>query len=115
MNDAVRHYDELLAAHYSWMVGTPFEEKAAEQKSLLIELGISPGAHGAALDLGAGPGYQSAALADLGFSPVIAVDTSKTLLDELAARKGSRAIETLHGDLRDISRYAAGESAEIIV
>ena len=30
MNDAIRHYDELLAAHYSWMVGMPFEEKAAE-------------------------------------------------------------------------------------
>ena len=32
MNDAIRHYDELLAAHYSWMVGVPFEEKVAEQK-----------------------------------------------------------------------------------
>ena len=115
MNDAVRHYDELLAAHYSWMVGQPFEEKAAEQKSLLVELGIEAGAHGRAIDLGAGPGYQSAALADLGFSPVIAVDTSKALLDELIAQKGARAIESLHGDLRHLSRYAAAESAEVIV
>lgn len=115
MNDAIRHYDALLAAHYSWMVGVPFEEKVAEQKALLLELGLAAGRHGAAIDLGAGPGYQSAALADLGFSPVIAIDTSKTLLDELSAQKGLRAIETLHGDLCHLSRYAAAESAEAIV
>ena len=115
MNDAIRHYDELLAAHYSWMVGVPFEEKAAEQKALLIELGLAAGHHGTAIDLGAGPGYQSAALADLGFSPVIAVDTSKTLLAELAIQKGARAIETLHGDLRHLARYVPEQSAEAIV
>lgn len=115
MNDAARHYDELLAEHYSWMVGVPFEQKAAEQKALLAELGLTPGQYGTAIDLGAGPGYQSAALADLGFSPVIAIDTSKKLLDELSAQKGSRVIECLHGDVRHLSRYAAGESAEAIV
>src|ERR1043165_7675836 len=103
MNDAVRHYSELLAEHYSWMVGVPFEQEAAEQKALLAELGLTPGQYGTAIDLGAGPGYQSAALADLGFSPVIAIDTSKKLLDELAAQKGLRAIECLHGDVRHLS------------
>ena len=87
MNDAIRHYDQLLAEHYSWMVGAPFERKAAEQKALLTELGIGQGAHGLAIDLGCGPGYQSAALADLGFSRVIAIDASQTLLDELSANK----------------------------
>ncbi|HXS06938.1 MAG TPA: class I SAM-dependent methyltransferase [Rhizomicrobium sp.] len=115
MNDAVRHYDELLAAHYSWMVGVPFEEKVAEQKALLEELGFAAGQHGRAIDLGAGPGYQSAALAELGYSPVIAIDTSKALLDELSSQKGTRAIETLYGDLRHLSRYTPGESAEAIV
>ena len=115
MNDAVRHYDELLAAHYSWMVGVPFEEKAAEQKALLIELGLQAGRYGTAIDLGAGPGYQSAALADLGYAPVIAIDTSKALLAELAAQKGPRAIETLHGDVCHLSRYAPNESADAIV
>ena len=115
MNDAIRHYDELLAQHYSWMVGVPFEQKAAEQKALLIELGFAAGRHGTAIDLGAGPGYQSAALADLGYSPVIAIDTSKRLLDELNDQKGARAIEILHGDLRHLARYAPGESAEAIV
>ena len=115
MNDAIRHYDELLAGHYSWMVGVPFEEKAAEQKALLTELGLSPGRHGRAIDLGAGPGYQSAALADLGYAPVIAIDTSKALLEELAAQKGARAIETVHGDVCHLSGYAPDESADAIV
>lgn len=115
VNDAIRHYDELLARHYSWMVGVPFETKTEQQKKLLEMLGVTAGRHGSAIDLGAGPGYQSAALADLGFSPVIAIDTSKTLLEELSAQRGARAIETLHGDLRHLSRYAASESAEAIV
>jgi len=115
MNDVLRHYDELLAAHYSWMVGVPFEEKVADQKALLEELGLTAGEHGGAIDLGEGPGYQSAALADLGYAPVIAIDTSKALLQELAGQKGRRAIETLHGDLRHLSRYVPDESAEAIV
>jgi SAM-dependent methyltransferase len=105
MNDAIRHYDELLAEHYSWMVGMPFEQKTAEQKTLLTELGFANGQHGAAIDLGCGPGYQAAALADLGFSPVIAIDTSKTLLDELAAYKGTRPVQPVLADLRQLARH----------
>lgn len=115
MNDAIRHYDELLAEHYSWMVGMPFEEKAAEQKALLIELGLGAGRHGTAIDLGCGPGYQSAALADLGFSRVIGVDTSQALLDELAAQKGRRPIEPVLGDMRAFSRHVAPASADAVV
>src|ERR1700753_222448 len=104
MTDAIRHYDELLAEHYSWMVAMPFEQKAAEQKALLTELGLVVGKHGAAIDLGSGPGYQAAALADLGFAPVIAIDTSKTLLDELAAYRGARPIRPVLADLRQFSQ-----------
>jgi SAM-dependent methyltransferase len=115
MNDAIRHYDELLAEHYSWMVGVPFEEKTAEQKTLLAELGLGAGRHGAAIDLGCGPGYQSAALADLGFSPVIAIDTSQVLLDELTAQKGPRPIRPVHDDLRGFIRHAPPGGAGAIV
>lgn len=115
MKDAIRHYDDLLARHYSWMVGLPFEEKTAEQKALLLELGLGAGRYGTAVDLGAGPGYQSAALADLGFSRVIAIDTSKTLLEELQVHKGARAIEAVHGDLRQMPRHVAAGGADAIV
>lgn len=115
MNDAIRHYDQLLAEHYSWMVGVPFEQKVAEQKALLTELGIGQGAHGLAIDLGSGPGYQSAALADLGFSRVIAIDASQTLLDELSRDKGARPIEPMRDDIRRLSRHAGTGKVEAIV
>jgi hypothetical protein len=66
MSDVTRHYDTLLAQHYSWMTGVPFDIKVAEQRTLLEVLGMA-GRSGVALDLGCGPGYQSAALAQLGF------------------------------------------------
>lgn len=40
MNQVTRHYDDLLAAHYSWMNGLQLNEKVAEQKALLVELGL---------------------------------------------------------------------------
>lgn len=115
MNDAIRHYDELLAEHYSWMVGVPFEEKAAEQKALLTELGLHGGKNGTAIDLGSGPGYQSAALADLGYRRVIAIDTSQALLDELSAQKGTRPIEPLFADMRRFADHVEPGSVDAIV
>lgn len=115
MNDAIRHYDELLAEHYSWMVGVPFEQKTAEQKALLEELGLKPGRHGTAVDLGAGPGYQSAALADLGYDRVIAIDTSKALLDELEAQKGVRPIQPLFADMCRFADHVRPGSIDAIV
>jgi SAM-dependent methyltransferase len=96
------HYQQLLSEHYVWMFGVPFEEKVAEQKALLDRvLGElqPPIERGPALDLGSGPGFQSIALAQLGFSPVIAVDTSAELLAELKTRSGSYAIETRNADI----------------
>jgi len=53
--------------------------------------------------LGCGSGFQSIALADLGFQ-VTAIDLSQRLLRELAERKGERAIVPLQGDICDILR-----------
>ncbi|MGO4716599.1 class I SAM-dependent methyltransferase [Bradyrhizobium sp. 2TAF24] len=116
MTDTVtRHYDSLLAEHYTWMFGLPFAAKVAEQRDTLAALGVGAGAHGTAIDLGCGPGFQSLALADLGFQRVIAVDTSQALLHELDAHKGDRPVETVLADLRDVDRLAAPGSVETIV
>jgi SAM-dependent methyltransferase len=116
MIDAVaRHYEQLLAKHYTWMVGMPFDAKVAEQRALLQTLGLEPGQHGAAIDLGCGPGFQAVALAELGFSRVLAVDMSQTLLDELAAHKGDLPIELVHADLCRLPLLAAPRSLEAIV
>lgn len=99
------HYDRLLAAHYSWMAGGDIAAVADGQERLLSQLGIQTTAVDAiAVDLGCGPGSQSIALARLGFASVIAVDTSRPLLDELtelADRTGhGAAVRPVHADLR---------------
>jgi hypothetical protein len=114
MSDVTAHYDKLLAEHYSWMVGVPFDTKVAEQQALLERLGTA-GRFGLAVDLGCGPGFQSVALANLGFSPVVAVDTCQALLDELTAHAGDLAIKPERADMRSFTQLIAPGSAAIIV
>ncbi len=102
MSAVTDHYQQLLSEHYVWMFGVPFEEKVAEQKAILERVMSTlqpPLPHGLALDLGSGPGFQSIALAQLGFSPIVAVDTSPELLAELKTRSSSYAIEIRNADV----------------
>ncbi len=118
MSNVAKHYDQLLGEHYIWMFGIPFEQKVAEQKALLDPVVRTlPEARrsGAAIDLGSGPGFQSIALAELGYSPVIAVDSSSKLLAELQSRKGTDAIETREDDITRLDSVALPESASVIV
>ncbi len=109
------HYRTLLAEHYTWMVGMPFADKVAEQRDLLRRLGVAPGPRGMAVDLGCGPGFQSIALAELGFRRILAIDTSEALLGELAQRKGAWPIETVNADLRDSARFVGQGQADAIL
>jgi len=118
MSNVAKHYDELLAEHYVWMFGIPFEQKIAEQKALLDKVvSTLPEARrsGAAIDLGSGPGFQTIALAELGYSPVIAVDSCSKLLAELQSRKGTHAIETKEADITRLDSVALPASASVIV
>jgi SAM-dependent methyltransferase len=115
MGNVADHYESLLAAHYTWMFGVPFADKVAEQQALLARFGAAPRDTGIAIDLGCGSGFQAVALADLGFSRVLAVDTSRTLLDELAARRGGRPIETIEADLRALPDLVDPGRADAVV
>lgn len=121
MTTPSEHYDRLLAAHYTWMLGSDIQANARDQAELLRGLGIRPEAHGdVAVDLGSGPGPQTLALAHLGFSSVTAVDTSRTLLDELAGHAETAgvadAVRTVHADLVEaLPRVAAPAGASAIV
>jgi SAM-dependent methyltransferase len=111
MNTAKDHYDQQLASIYSWMAGAP-EAAIKRNQDLLRQLGINS-SQGLAIDLGAGPGFQSIPLAELGFS-VIAVDFCEALLSELRDRAGNLPIRTIHDNILNFSKYVE-EQAQVIV
>jgi len=107
------HYDLVLGEHYSRMFGD-FDAKVAEQRALLERLGVAASQGGAtAVDLGCGSGFQSIALARLGFR-VMAIDFSQALLAELRDRARGLAVEAVAGDIRDVVRLVAAP-VELVV
>jgi SAM-dependent methyltransferase len=118
MSTVNEHYERLLSQHYTWMFGVSFEDRVSEQKSFLSRtlapLHYTPEA-ALAVDMGCGPGFQTIALAQLGFSPVIAVDTSSELLDELRSHVGSLPVRIEKADLRDLPAIVQTGQATVIV
>ncbi len=119
MSRVERHYSELLAKHYTWMFGTSFEAKVGEQKGILEDaLSDGPG-RGLAVDLGSGPGFQAIALAEMGYSPVVAMDTSAELLEELQTHKKGLDVRVIHGDILRVGDFVGARKelglAEVMV
>jgi SAM-dependent methyltransferase len=94
---AIEHYRTFLADHYTWMSG-PYADKVAHQHNLLARSGVAPLTTGKALDLGCGPGSESIALAQLGFS-ITAIDANAQLLEELSQHAADLPIRTVQHDL----------------
>jgi SAM-dependent methyltransferase len=117
MSSAADHYANLLAPYYTWMFGVPFADKVAEQQAVLSkafsDTAFTPS--GQAIDLGSGPGFQSFALANLGFTSVLAVDSSSTLLHELDSHLAHQPVRTALADIRDLPKLTAPGSASAIV
>jgi SAM-dependent methyltransferase len=118
MSTVPEHYEDLLSEHYTWMFGVSFEERVNEQKTFLSRalelLHYTPEA-ALAVDLGSGPGFQTIALAELGFSPVIAIDTSSALLDELRSHIGGLPVRIEKADLRTLPAIVPSGKATVIV
>ena len=112
-----RHYDELLAAHYTWMFGAPYAALVEEQRDLLREAGVAgPAGTGLAVDLGCGSGFQTLALAELGYSRILAVDSSAALLAELKEHADRYSgVGTALGDLCQAARDLDAGSVELAV
>jgi SAM-dependent methyltransferase len=113
MSNVTDHYEGLLAEHYSWMFGVAPQVKAAEQLELLERLQLT--AAELAVDLGAGSGFQSMALADMGFERILALDTSARLLQELRSNCGSRPVAAIEDDMLHIRQHAGSGSADAVV
>ena len=118
MSTVNEHYERLLSQHYTWMFGGSFEERVNDQKSFLSRtlepLNYLPEA-ALAVDLGCGPGFQTIALAQLGFSPVIAIDTSSELLDELRSHVNGLPIRMEQADLQTLPAIVQLGQATVIV
>src|ERR1700735_3836773 len=109
MSSVEEHYSGLLAKHYTWMFGTSFAAKVAEQRAILEDT-LAGAARGLAVDLGSGPGFQTIALAEMGYSPVVAMDTSAELLEELRSNAGSRDVVVVQGDLLRVGEFVGVET-----
>ncbi len=111
MANSATHYDTHLGPVYSWMLGdldAAFARGAAEIEDLPL-----PATGGVAVDLGAGLGLHSLALAKRGFD-VVAIDNCRVLLDELQRRAKPAAIAVHQADLLDFRRIVPGEVRVIV-
>lgn len=99
----ITHYDALLAARYTWMMGG-LAGCLSNAQALLDAVGLTDEGHGAVLDLGAGAGYHARVLASRGFS-VTAVDTSDALLKELGEVCAGLPVKSIQSDLLDEAKF----------
>lgn len=113
MSNVTDHYEHLLAEHYSWMFGVSPPVKAAEQRELLTRMNVARGE--LAVDLGAGSGFQSMALADMGFKRIVAIDTNARLLQELRLNCGNHPVEPIESDMMHLSQYVASGTADVVI
>jgi precorrin-6B methylase 2 len=107
-----QHYDHTLADVYSWMLGG-FSLGIAKNLEFFEKYKLYPTKSGKAVDLGAGCGFQSIPLAQLGFS-VTAIDSNEKLLHELKANAEKLNITTIKDDLLNFEQYI-NQKAELII
>lgn len=97
------HYERHLAHVYSWMLGD-LEQKKNDFLEFCERNHLKPGDSKVAIDLGAGNGIQSIALAERGFR-VKAVDFNRQLLAELEAGSNGLPIEVINADIKTVLHY----------
>jgi len=112
MGTVAEHYERVLSDVYSWMHGG-FEVALEGNREFFAERDIRPMNSGRAVDLGAGCGFQSIPLAELGYS-VTAIDLDRKLLDELEEHADSLPIVTVQDDLMNFAAHVSGP-AELAV
>lgn len=111
MANSQQHYDQLLAPIYLWMTGGPAVALRAGAADLGDLLNLPPGL---AVDLGAGFGAHAIPLARAGWQ-VIAIDSSRLLLEQLRSLAGDLSIETRVGDLLSADTFAPAHHADLVL
>ena len=106
------HYENHLAKYYSWMSGG-ISNKLEENRKFFKDHNVCSRGSGVAVDLGAGSGFQSIPLAELGYQ-VIAIDLSNHLLAELKENAKDLSIEIINDDLSNFSKHCP-DTVELVV
>lgn len=106
------HYDNHLSKHYTWMLGD-IKPKQFAFKEILLNNGINVEKGSKAIDLGAGSGLHSIALAELGYE-VIAIDFCRLLLDEIERQNENLSIQTICDDILNVAKYVT-EPVDLVV
>jgi 2-polyprenyl-3-methyl-5-hydroxy-6-metoxy-1,4-benzoquinol methylase len=112
MAGVCEHYENHLARYYAWISGG-VDEKMEENRKFFVDHDIQPIRSGLAFDLGAGCGFQSVPLAQLGFR-VVALDLSAKMLAQLKKTAKNLPIETICDDLSNFTNYKRG-NIELVV
>jgi len=112
MVTAKEHYENHLAKYYSWMSGG-FSKKLEENRKFFKDHNLWPRSTKVAVDLGAGSGFQSIPLCELGYQ-VIAIDLSHQLLAELKENAKDLSIEIINDDLLNFSKCSP-DTVELVV
>lgn len=105
------HYENHLGDFYSWMMGD-FDSRKNEFLAFCKRNELRPSTSKIAIDLDAGHGIQSIALAEIGFK-VLAIDFNAQLLSELETRKNELPIQIINSDFKSFVKY--GNQAALIV
>ena len=115
MNTMHVHYATHLGPIYAWMVGN-LEAALKRSSAELDEMGLPLGkasSQATALDLGAGLGLHSVALAKRGFR-VTAIDSCRVLLDDFRARAAGLPIAIIEADIGAF-RAHVGSPCDVIL
>ena len=112
MAGVCEHYENHLAHYYAWISGSA-GVKIEENRKFFAKHNIAPSRSGLAFDLGAGCGFQSVPLAQLGFR-VVALDLSTKMLVQLQKNAKNLPIETICDDLSNFTHYESG-NIELVV
>lgn len=103
MSTTEDHYAHFLAPIYSWMLGG-IEAATDRARQELEMLEADTATTRTAVDLGAGAGAHSVALAERGFS-VVSIDSCEGLLSEIRTYSALLDIRTIHGDIRSFRKH----------
>ncbi|MFH5885332.1 class I SAM-dependent methyltransferase [Halalkalibaculum sp. DA3122] len=110
---AKKHYENLLAEHYSWMFGD-FNKQVKKNQNWFKEHDVYPKTNQKAIDLGCGSGFQSFALSSIGFN-VTGIDFNEYLLDELKSHDENETIEVIQSDILKPENYSHMAPFELAV